>query len=78
MKILKQFNQCEKKIINTGFLNGPCCPIYGIGAIIMLIFLGRFEDKPIILFLLSLLILTIWEYVVGVLLEKIFKTKYSR
>lgn len=67
---------CEKKIINTGFLNGPCCPIYGIGAIIMLIFLGRFEDKPIILFLLSLLILTIWEYVVGVLLEKIFKTKY--
>lgn len=67
---------CEKKLINTGFLNGPCCPIYGIGAIIMLLFLGRFEDNPILLFLLSVIILTLWEYVVGVLLEKIFKTKY--
>ena len=67
---------CEKKIINTGFLNGPCCPIYGIGAIIMFLFLGRFEDKPIILFLLSITVLTLWEYAVGVLLEKIFKTKY--
>lgn len=67
---------CEKKIINTGFLKGPFCPIYGFGAIIMFLFLDGFEDKPILLFFIALILLTLWEYIVGVLLEKIFKTKY--
>lgn len=67
---------CEKKIINTGFLKGTFCPIYGIGATIMLLFLDRFENKPVLLFCIAIIILTAWEYVVGVLLEKIFQTKY--
>ena len=62
----------ERKIINTGFLKGPFCPIYGVGAIIMLLFLKRFSDNLIVLFI----VLTIWEYLVGVLLEKLFHTKY--
>lgn len=67
---------CEKKLINTGFLNGPFCPIYGIGAIIMFLFLEHFQENILGLFIISFLILSIWEYVVGVLLEKAFKTKY--
>lgn len=67
---------CEKKLINTGFLKGPCCPIYGIGAIIMFLFLNSFENKPILLFSLAIVILTLWEYLVGVLLETLFHTKY--
>ena len=35
---------CEKKIVNTGFLKGPFCPIYGIGAIIMILFFERFQN----------------------------------
>ena len=66
----------EKKLINTGFLRGPFCPIYGFGAIIMLIFLERFQDKPILLFIIAITLLTAWEYIVGILLEKIFNTKY--
>lgn len=66
----------EKKLINTGFLRGPFCPIYGIGAIIMLIFLQRFQDKPIFLFFIAITLLTAWEYIVGVVLEKLFNTKY--
>lgn len=66
----------ERKIINTGFLRGPVCPIYGIGAIIMLLFLERFQDNIIVLFLIAIVVLTTWEYLVGVLLEKMFNTKY--
>lgn len=67
---------CEKKIINTGFLKGPFCPIYGIGTIIIYVFLNPFKDNILLLFFMGVVILTIWEYLVGVLLEKIFHTKY--
>ena len=67
---------CEKKIINTGFLYGPFCPIYGVGAIIMLFGLNNFKGKYLLVFLISFIVLTLWEYLVGWLLEKVFKTKY--
>ncbi len=66
----------EKKIINTGFLKGPICPIYGFGAIIMITILSRFSNNIVLLFIASVVILTFWEYIVGVLLEKMFHTKY--
>ena len=67
---------CERKLINTGFLIGPFCPIYGFGTIIMILFLNRFKNNIILLFFISFFVLTLWEYVVGVFLEKLFKTKY--
>ena len=66
----------EKKLINTGFLIGPLCPIYGFGACIMFLFLENLSNNVILLFIVSFVILTLWEYIVGVLLEKIFHTKY--
>ena len=66
----------QKELVNSGFLNGPFCPIYGVGAIIMFVFLQNFRGNNIILFLIGFIILSIWEYIVGFLLEKIFKTKY--
>ena len=66
----------EKKIINSGFLIGPFCPIYGFGAIIMYLFLEQASGKPILTFCLGFVILSFWEYVVGIFLEKIFNTKY--
>ena len=66
----------QRKLVNSGFLNGPFCPIYGIGALIMILVLGEFKNNIILLFIMAFVILSIWEYIVGFLLEKIFKTKY--
>lgn len=66
----------EKKLINSGFLFGPFCPIYGIGAIIMYLILNEYKDNIIHVFMVGVIVLSIWEYIVGYLLEKIFKTKY--
>lgn len=65
-----------KKPVNSGFLYGPFCPIYGCGAIIMLSFLQGFKENPILLFIVAFIILSLWEYVVGWALEKMFNTKY--
>ena len=67
---------CDRKLINTGFLKGPFCPIYGVGALIMILLLSSFESNFIILFVMSFLVLTFWEYMVGYFLEKVFHTKY--
>lgn len=66
----------EKKLVNSGFLYGPVCPIYGFGALIMLIFLKSYSSNVVLLFCIGFFILSIWEYIVGLLLEKAFKTKY--
>lgn len=70
----KSINQ--KQFVNSGFLFGPVCPIYGIGALIMLLCLEGLKNKIILLFFVAFIVLSIWEYIVGFLLEKIFKTKY--
>ena len=72
--IYKSF--CEKRLVNSGFLYGPFCPIYGCGAIIMYIFLDDVSSKPIITFCLGFVVLSVWEYIVGVFLEKVFHRKY--
>jgi len=66
----------EKKWVNSGFLYGPLCPIYGTGAIIMILFLSSFKNNIFLLFLVAVIVLSIWEYFVGWLLEKLFNTKY--
>lgn len=61
------------KFINRGFLNGPICPIYGIGASIVIFFLSGIADSnKLMLFLGSIFIATVIELITGFLLDKIF------
>lgn len=65
------------KFINRGFLAGPYCPIYGFGAISVIYFLTDIGEKnKLILFLGSMLIATLIEFVAGFLLEKIFHERW--
>lgn len=64
------------KFINRGFLNGPFCPIYGVGGVIVAYLLFPLKDNLFILYIASVLITTTIEYLTGVALEVIFHTKY--
>lgn len=66
----------EKKWVNSGFLYGPFCPIYGFGAVIMILVLSPLKNNLILLFITSFIMLSVWEYIAGMLLEKKFNTKY--
>ncbi len=65
----------EHKYINRGFLNGPYCPIYGCGAVLVIILLSRIENI-IILFLASAVVTCSLEYFTGWMLERMFHTKW--
>jgi uncharacterized membrane protein len=66
----------EGKFINRGFLTGPFCPIYGIGAVVVITLLSPFKDNWAVLYFLGVAITTSLEYLTGYLLEKIFHTTY--
>ena len=42
----------EKKLVSRGFLIGPYLPIYGFGAVFMTLFLTRYSDDVLVLFIL--------------------------
>lgn len=61
-----------KEFTNRGFLNGPYCPIYGVGMILILSFLEPIKNNLVLLVLGSILLTTSLELVVGFFLEKTF------
>ena len=60
------------KFVNRGFLNGPVCPIYGVGMLIVVLCLWNLRDRPLLLFLGSALLTTALEFVTGFVLERNF------
>ena len=66
----------DKKIVNRGFLIGPYCPIYGCGAILMIILLQRYIEEPITLFFMSIIIFSLLEYTTSFIMEKMFKARW--
>lgn len=65
----------HKKFVNSGFLNGCICPIYGIGALMILIFLRGIENT-LLLFLTGMLVTGILEYFTSWFLEKTFHERW--
>lgn len=65
----------EKKLVNRGFLNGPICPIYGCGAVIVILCLSSLKNY-IIIFIMGMLLTCTVEYITSWLLEKTFSARW--
>ena len=67
----------EKRLVNRGFMTGPMCPIYGTGALVMTLFMyNPYKDRPLIVFLLGMLLCDIVEYFTSVLMETLFHARW--
>lgn len=64
------------KFVNRGFLNGPYCPIYGVGVLIVVAVLTPLKENLLILFIGSFVLTSVLEYVTGLVLEKVFHNKW--
>lgn len=66
----------QKKFINRGFLYGPICPIYGVSAVFFIVFLSRFNNNYILIFLGGALLASLIELITGYLMEVLFNSKW--
>ncbi|MGD9560613.1 MAG: hypothetical protein AB7V55_08425 [Oscillospiraceae bacterium] len=64
------------QFVNRGFLNGPLCPIYGFGAVIILVLLEPLANSLLLLFLASVVLTSALELLTGFLLKKLFHTTW--
>lgn len=71
------FAACRRGIfVNRGFLNGPVCPIYGFGVALVLALLAPVKDSFILLFLGSMVVTTVLEFIIGFIMESFFHDKW--
>ena len=66
----------KHKFADRGFLIGPYCPIYGCGALLITIFLTRFENYPFALFCVAIVVCAVLEYATSYIMEKIFHARW--
>ena len=62
----------RKQFINMGFLDGPFSPIYGSGALAIILFILPFRHNFFLFFTMSIIIASIIEYIASIFFEKVF------
>lgn len=65
----------QRSFVNRGFLRGPYCPIYGLGAVLDLLMLQNI-DHPALLFLGGAALACALEYVVSWGMERLFHARW--
>ena len=64
------------RFVNRGFLNGPVCPIYGCGVVVVLAGLEPLKGNFVLLFLGSVVLTSALEWATGFVLEKLFRQRW--
>lgn len=66
----------KKKPVNRGFMRGPFLPIYGSGAIMMLVVSMPFRDNIFLTYIAGCIGATALEFFTGMAMEALFKVRY--
>ena len=66
----------EGRFVNRGFLNGPICPIYGVGVVSVIFSLQGFSESLLVLYLASAVLVTFIEWLTGYVMDRIFHQKW--
>ena len=64
------------QLVNRGFLNGPVCPIYGFGMIIVLFTLSPLADNLLLLYIGGVILPSVLELAGGWALYKLYHTRW--
>lgn len=65
----------HRKFSNRGFLIGPICPIYGVGAVLGTLIIGH-DENIFQIFCASAVFAGVIEYVTSFLMEKVFHARW--
>lgn len=66
----------KRKWVNRGFLNGPFLPIYGFGALAVLIATLPVRSMPVLVYVFGMIGATLLELVTGICMESLFHVRY--
>lgn len=66
----------QHRFVNRGFLNGPICPIYGVGVTLVIACLEAFQSNLLLLYIFSVILVTVLEGVTGWAMDKLFHNKW--
>lgn len=63
---------CNRRLTNRGFAKSPFCPIYGFGAVFGYLILRPLKGNLVVLYFTAAILATVFEYLVGLGMKKIF------
>ncbi|MGN0325359.1 MAG: hypothetical protein ACI4DW_03535 [Lachnospiraceae bacterium] len=66
----------KRQFVNRGFMKGPFLPIYGFGALAILVAVIPVKSFPILVYLAGLISATLLELVTGIIMERLFRVRY--
>ncbi len=66
----------KRRWVNRGFMHGPMLPLYGSGALAVLVSTISVRENTALVFLLGMLAATALEYFTGAAMERLFHVRY--
>ncbi|MCI9074507.1 MAG: putative ABC transporter permease [Dorea sp.] len=66
----------QGEFVNRGFLNGPICPIYGVGVVSVIYCLGEVKGNLAVLYAASVALVTVIEGITGFVMDRLFHHKW--